>query len=242
MCTDISYEINYIPLSSASGDAEDSASDLDKYESNLSKTDESLYLHTKYNCFATMNRICKLYGPFDEREIDFYIHEMKNANGECMNAFQRNIVFNLFYKFFSDTQSIQAINLRDYVKLILASKKMLASNRMTYMPYIISAKIDKIVTRKTLNKREMAKMEVSPYYKLVQEKYKNDKIVKQILSTIATLITSSFRIIDYDPTNYNPSTGCNGDIVLHAGKMNGVPLSIEADMIIEECLLYILLI
>ena len=28
--TDISYEINYIPLSSASGDAEDSASDLDR--------------------------------------------------------------------------------------------------------------------------------------------------------------------------------------------------------------------
>ena len=167
---------------------------------------------------------------------------MKDFKGECMNGFQKNLVFNLFYKFFDDTQSIQAINLRDYIKLILASKKMLSSNRMIYMPYIISAKIDKIVTRKTLNKREMAKMEVSPYYKLVQEKYKNDKIVKQILSTIATLITSSFRIIQYDENNYLPSTGCNGDTVLHAGKLNGTPLNIEADMIIEECLLYILLI
>lgn len=213
-----------------------------KYEANLSKTDESLYLQTKYNCFATINKICKLYGPFNEREVDFYIHEMKDFKGECMNGFQKNLVFNLFYKFFDDTQSIQAINLRDYIKLILASKKMLSSNRMIYMPYIISAKIDKIVTRKTLNKREMAKMEVSPYYKLVQEKYKNDKIVKQILSTIATLITSSFRIIQYDENNYLPSTGCNGDTVLHAGKLNGTPLNIEADMIIEECLLYILLI
>lgn len=213
-----------------------------KYEANLSKTDESLYLHTKYNCFATMNRISKIYGPFSDREIDFYIHEMKNQNGEAMNAFQRNLIFNLFYKFFSDTQSIQGINIRDYIKLMLSAKKMLQANRMVYMPYIISSKIDKIVTRKTLNKREMTKMEVSPYYKLVQEKYKNDKIVKQILSTIATLITSSFRIIEYDDYNPNPSTGCNGDVILHAGKNNGMPLSIEADMIIEECLLYILLI
>ena len=213
-----------------------------KYEANLSKTDESLYLHSKYNCFAPMKRISKLYGPFDEREIDFYIHEMKDNKGEAMNGFQRNLVFNLFYKFFSDTQSIQAINLRDYVVLILAAKKMLASNRMIYMPYILSAKVDKIVTRKTLNKKEMAKMEVSQYYPEVQKKYKNDKIVKQILSTIATLITSSFRIIDYDPYNPNPSTGCNGDIVLHAGKLNGTPLVIEPDMIIEECLLYIMLI
>ena len=189
-----------------------------------------------------MNKITKMYGPFSDREIDFYIHEMKDNKGECMNGFQKNLVFNLFYKYFTDTQSIQAINLRDYVKLILAAKKMLINNRMVYMPYIISSKIDKIVTRKTLNKREMAKMEVSPYYKLVQDKYKNDKITKQILSTIATLITSSFRIIEYDDYNSNISIGCNGDNVIHAGKLNGVPLSIEADMIIEECLLYILLI
>lgn len=190
-----------------------------------------------------MQKICKMFGPFDNKEIDFYIHEMKNNTGECMNGFQRNLVFNLFYKFFSDTESIKAINLRDYISLILAAKKMLSNNRMVYIPYIISSKIDKIVTRKTLNKREMAKIEVSPYYKLVQEKYKNDeKIVKQILSTIATLITSSFRVIEYDPYNYNTSTGCNGDIILHAGKLNGTPLNIEADMIIEEFLLYVLLI
>ena len=189
-----------------------------------------------------MNRISKIYGPFSDREIDFYIHEMKDSKGECMCGFQKNLVFNLFYKFFSDTQSIQGINIRDYVKLILAAKKMLLANRMIYMPYIISAKVDKIVTRKTLNKKEMTRMEVSPYYKLVQEKYRNDKIVKQILSTVATIITSSFRIIEYDDYNSTPSTGCNGDMVLHAGKLNGTPISVEADMIIEECLLYILLI
>ena len=110
------------------------------------------------------------------------------------------------------------------------------------LPYIISGKIEKTVGRKILNKKESLKLEKSENYPAVVAKYKNDKIVKQILSTIATLITSSFRIIDYDDYNSNPSTGCNGDTILHAGKYNGTPLNIEADMIIEECLLYILLI
>ena len=189
-----------------------------------------------------MNNIIKLYGPFDNNEIDFYLNEMKDSKGEYMCGFQKNLVFNLFYKFFSDTQSIQGINKRDYVTLILAAKKMLLDNRMVYLPYIISSKVDRIVTRKTLNKKEMTKMEVSPYYKLVQDKYKNEKLVKQILSTIATIITSNFRIIDYDPYNSTPSIGCNGDTILHAGKNNAKSINVEADMIIEECLLYVLLI
>lgn len=189
-----------------------------------------------------MNRIIKLYGPFNENEIDFYIHEMKDNKGEYMCGFQKNLVFNLFYKFFSDTQSIQGINGRDYIALMLAAKKMLLNTKMVYLPHIISAKVDKIVTRKTLNKKEMTKMEVSPYYKLVQDKYKNDKIVRQILSTIATIITSGFRRIEYDDCNSSPSTGCNGDIILHAGRNHGKSIEIEADMIIEECLLYVLLI
>lgn len=240
--SDISYEFNYVSLSSAASDAEDSSSELDKYEANLSKADESIYLQAQYNCCKTMQVIEKMYGPFDEREIDFYLNEMKDDNGEIMNGFQRQLVFNLFYKYFVDTQSINGINARDYVKLILAAKTMLKKSMMVYLPYIISAKADKIVGRKSLNKREMAKIEASQYYPLIQEKYKQEKIVKQILGTVATIITSSFRIIDFDPNNYELSIGCNNNSIAHAGKLNGTPINVETDMIIEECLLYILLI
>jgi hypothetical protein len=147
-----------------------------------------------------------------------------NANGEVINNFQKQLVFNLFYKYFGDSISINAINVNDYIKLIISAKKMLKAGAMGYLPYIISGKVNKIVSRKTLNKKEIAEMEASQYYPLVKDKYKHDKIMQQILGTIATIITSNFSIIDYE----NP-------------ELNGIPINIETRIVIEETLMYILL-
>ena len=223
--TDIAYEYSYIPLSSSKRDGEDNASEMDKYESNLIKINEALYLQSKFNCEATMRRIVQEWGPFNEDEINFYMKELRNDQGEIINGFQKQLIFNLFYKYFGDTESIKAINVRDYVILMLAAKKMLKNNMMGYFPYIISSKVQKIVSRKTLNKKEFTRMQQSQYYQLIVDKYKNEKIIKQILGTVATIITSTFHIIDYD------------DPELH-----GQPIVVESDMIIEEALLYILLI
>lgn len=223
--TDIAYEYSYIPLSSSKRDGEDNASDMDKYELNLIKINEALYLQSKCNCEFTMMRIIDQWGPFNEDEINFYLRELRNDNGEIINGFQKQLIFNLFYKYFGDTASINAINAVDYVRLMLAAKKMLKNNMMGYFPYIISSKVLKIVSRKTLNKRELTRMEQSQYYPLVVDKYKNDKILKQILGTVATIITSSFNIIDFDDP-----------------ELNGKLIVVEPEMIIEEALLYILLI
>ena len=132
----------------------------------------------------------------------------------------------MFYKYFGDTVSINAINSEDYVKLIITAKKMLKDNMMGFFPYIISGKVTKIVTRKTLNKRELFDMEQSQYFPLVEKKYNgNVKLKQQILSTIATIITSTFNIIDY-----------------HDKELNGKQIHMESKIIIEEALLYILLI
>ena len=125
---------------------------------------------------------------------------------------------------------------------MLAGRKMLMNNMMTYLPYIISSKVGKITSRKTLNKKELVKMEQSQYFPLIEEKYKNEKIYKQILGTIATIITSDFKIIDYNKDNNEPKIGCNGSYILHAGELNNKPIKIEPDILIEEALLYILLI
>ena len=223
--TDIAYEYSYIPLSSSKRDGEDNVSEFDKYESNLNKINEALYMQSKVNCEFTMQKIINQWGPFDEDEISFYLKELRNDKGNVINGFQCQLIFNLFYKYFGDTVSINAINELDYVKLMLAAKKMLKNNMMGFLPYIISSKVVKIVSRKTLNKKELVKMEQSQYYPLVRDKYKNDKILKQILGTIATLITSSFQIIDYEDP-----------------EINGKPIIVETDIIIEESLLYILLI
>jgi hypothetical protein len=223
--TDIQYEYSYVTLSSSKREGEDNTSDFDRYESNLQKTDQSLYLQTKFNYEYTMKVIENDWGPYDPREIEFYRKELSNDNGSIMNTFQRQLIFNLFYKYFGDTISPKAINNDDYIKLMLSAKKMLLKMNMNYLPYIISAKVNKIVSRKTLNKKELAEMESSQYFKYVEDKYKNPKILQQILGTIATIITSNFSIIDYK----------NKDI-------HGLEINIDSRFIIEETLIYILLI
>ena len=172
-----------------------------------------------------MGKIENRFGPYDPAEIAFYKKELRNANGEIINNFQRQLVFNIFYKYFGDTISINAINEDDYIKLIISARKMLKDNAMGYLPYIISGKVNKIVSRKTLNKKEIAEMQSSQYYPLVVDKFKNPKILQQILGTIATIITSTFSVIDYnDP------------------EINGRLINVETRIIIEETLMYVLLI
>ena len=223
--TDIQYEYTYVSLSSSKREGEDNTSDFDRFEATTTKASESAFLQIKYNYEFVMDKIEAMFGPFDKKEIEFNKKMMRNINGEIINNFQKQLVFNLFYKYFKDTISINAINEDDYIKLIIAARKMLKDNAMSFLPYIISGKVNKIVSRKSLNKKEIDQMKASQYYKLVEDKYKNPKILSQILGTIATIITSNFSVIDYnDP------------------EINGLPITVETRIIIEETLIYVLLI
>lgn len=116
-----------------------------------------------------------------------------------MNDFQKQLINNLFYKKFRDTESIAGIDSGyDYIKMMLAAKKILSQNAMIILPYVISGKVEKIVTRKTVNKKEEMMIKSSPYYPKLIDKYQNDKITKHILSMVATIISSTIRIIDFE--------------------------------------------
>ena len=93
------------------------------------------------------------------------------------------------------------------------------------LPYIISGKIEKLVGRKSLNKTESTKLENSENYPAVIDKYKNDKIIKIILGYIASIISSDFRIVD-----------------IHNPNINGKLIDVIPDIIIEEMLLFVLLV
>lgn len=225
--TDIQFEFSYVPLSSSRREGEDGSSDFDRFEATTTRASESAYLAIKYNSNYVMNKIEQEWGPFDPKEIAFYKKELKsNATGEVINMFQKQLVFNIFYKYFGDTVSINAINIDDYVKLIISAKRILKNqDNMSYLPYIISGKVNKIVSRKSLNKKEIAEMESSQYYPLILKKYGNEKIIQSILGTIATIITSSFSVIEYnDP------------------ELNGITIEPITRIIIEEFLMYVLLI
>lgn len=225
--TDIQFEFSYVPLSSSRRESEDSTSDFDRFEATTTRTSEAAYLAIKFNCNYVTSKIESNWGPFDQREIDFYKRQLKSeSTGEIINAFQKQLLFNIFYKYFEDTISIHAINTEDYIKLMIVSRRILKNQyNMALLPYIISGKVNKVVSRKTLNKKEILEMQNSQYYPLVLKKYGNPKTIEQVLATIATIITSSFSVIDYqDP------------------ELNGQIIKTDPKIIIEEFLMYILLI
>lgn len=198
--TDIQYEYQFIPSSSSKRD-NDSVSDFDRFESILIKQNEALYLQNKINSDSVMRNIENMYGPFDPAEIDLYTRNlMYDENGDpTINRFQKQLLFLMFYKYFKDTQSILNINRLEYVKLVIAAKKILTLKNMVILPYIISAKVDKLVQRKNINKKERSIVEASPSYPLILNKYKNESIVNNIFSIIATIMSSEFTIIDMNP-------------------------------------------
>lgn len=189
------------------------------------KQDEGLYLQNKVNCEETMKMIELAFGPFSEDEINFYINKLSKDGTFTINSFQEDLVFNLYYKYFGDTVSIKAINQKDYIKLIIAAKKLLESNGLIIMPYILSSKVKRLITRKSVNKKELSKLQSSPFYKLVLDKYKNPKIENQILSMIAGILSSEFEIIDF-----------------YDDELDGKTIETNIDLLLEEVLMYILLI
>lgn len=222
--TGIEFEFSYVALSSSKRD-EDNNSEFDKFESYQIKQNEALYLQNKVNAEETMRSIGYQYGPFNQDEIEYYIERLNNDNNSIINAFQKNLIFNLFYKYFGDPTSINAINKIDYVKLMIAAKKQLIANNMVILPYIISSKVIRLQPRKSVNKKELIKLENSKYFQQVKEKYNSEKMEKYILSLIATILSSEFQIIDYY------------DEDIDGKKIENIP-----DIICEEILMYVNLI
>lgn len=201
------------------------ASEFDKFESFLIKADESLLVQTQVNANDAMEQIKLIYGPFDRDEIQFYKHRLSDGARCTVNSFQRDLVFNLFFKHFGDTNSLNAINLDDYVILIIAAKRILESAGMVLLPYIVSSKVLRLATRKNVNKKELTKLESSPLWEKIKDKYKNEKIEKHILSIIAVILSSEFEIIDFEDP-----------------ELNGQRINVIPELVCEELLLYISLI
>ena len=162
------------------------------------KQNEALYLQNHCNCVQTMKSIEAIYGPFSDEEINYYMTRLEeNGTDTIINSFQKNLIFNLFYKYFGDPMSINNINKEDYVKLMIAATKELSANNMVILPYIISSRVLKLQQRKSLNKKESMKLESSALYQAIKDKYRSENIEKTILSIIATIISSEFEIIDF---------------------------------------------
>lgn len=187
-------------LSSSIRDS-DNNSVFDKYESYTTKANEGLFLINKVTCEDTLKKIELMFGPFSDEEVNFYMRRLEDEHGNVINDFQKTLVFNLFYKFFGDPVSINNINKIGYIKLVIAASRLLKINNFVIMPYIVSSKILKLQHKKSINKKEQLRLESTPAFQQIREKYKSEKIEQYILELMATIVASRFKIIDFeDPT------------------------------------------
>ena len=227
--TDISYEYPFVKLSSSKRD-EDQNSEFDRYEARLNKKDESLFLQNKVSCEQTVKTIELKYGPFDEEEIMYYKKRLTQDNKPVINSFQKQLISYLFFKDFGDQVSIQSINQIDYIKLLIAAKRILINSGLVILPYIISSKVTRVATRKNINKKETIKVTNGDNWAQIAAKYNNKKIEKIILEMMGKINSSTFEIIEYDLENHCPS------------ERDGINVPICSDLINEELSFFILMI
>lgn len=196
---EIEFEYSFIPLSSSKRD-EDSISEADRYEASNIRQNEALALQNNVNARETMKTLDTIFGPFDDKEINFYSSTLNTSF--TINSFQQQLIFNLFYKYFGDTESIRPTNRIDYVKMLIISKRILLNNGMLILPYVISGKVEKLVTKKSINKKDLIYIQSSPTFEEVKKKAgNNEKILKQLYAIMGTIVASDFRIIDLDNPN-----------------------------------------
>jgi len=224
--TDVPYEYGFVMLSSSNRD-DDNNSECDKFEAHAAKINEAILIQTQVNCETTMQRIELKYGPFDEEEIKFYYNQLCDEDGKLIvNSLQKTLVTYLFAKEFDDPQSIKIMNVRQYIILIIAARRLLESYKLCQLPYMVGGKVVRVVTRKNINKKELQKIEASKYFPMIHEKYNNPKIEHDvILMLIAQILSSEFQTIDY----HNPEN-------------NGRPINVIPDIVSEEVCRFVMLI
>lgn len=219
------YEYTLTSVSSSIRD-EDNNSQTDKFEAHIAKTDEAMVIQTNVNCDQTMKKIISLYGPFDENEIKFYIYELTKGGKPIKNQFQVNLISYMFLKEFRDIQAVKLINNYNYVILMLAAKKYLMKMGQTLLPFIIGGRVEKLVSRKTVNKKILQKMQLSENYPKIIAKYQNKKIQEDIIfKIISQILASDFRNIDFEHSD-----------------LNGIKIQCIPEKLSEEILQYVLLI
>ena len=220
--------MSFTKLSASKRDS-DQNSEFDRFESRISKRDEALAMQNKVSAEQTVKRIVDMYGPISDEEVEFYRKRLTLDGSPLIHSFQMQLVGYMFYKDFGDSSSFMAIrNNTDYIKLIICAKRILQGLGMIILPYILSSKVMRTVTRKIISKKDTTKYERSKLYEDICKKYNNDeRMINKVWELIGMVSTSSFEIIDYDEKNH-----C-------AGEYDKCIVPMINDIIYEEMLFFI---
>ena len=201
-----------------------------RYEAHLTKKDEAIALQNKVSAEQTVRNILYKYGEVPEDEVEYYRNKLVLDGQPLINPLQVSLIGYSFYKEFGDSMNYMAIrNNTDYIKLIISAKKMYSDLGMVLFPYILSSKVLRSSTRKTISKKDSMRYERSKLYEDIKNKYNNDeRILQKIWELIATVASSTYEIIDYDEENH-----CKG-------KYDGQLVPIINDILYEEMMFFII--
>ena len=222
---DIPYELTFSKLSASKRDS-DQNSEYDRYESRLAKRDEALAIQNKTSAEQTVRRIVEKYGPIDDTEILHYKKKLTLDGMPLMNYFQMQLVGYLYYKDFGYPTTFMGIhNATDYIKLIICGKRMLQQAGLVILPYIISSKIIRVATRKSISRKDISKYKKSVLYEQICQKYTSDKVRDKVWELIGTVASSQFEIIDFKDGK--------------ATQYDGITLPMIQDIIYEEMMFFV---
>ena len=216
--TKIQYEYMLRPVSSSIRD-EDNNSQTDKFEAYMIKKNEAEAAQYKVNSDDAMKIIDERFGPFNEHEIEFYIKELtKDGSSVKSGGLQYTIISFIFVGIFGDMASIRYVNEVQYVKLIIAAKKLMNNYGIFTLAEIVGGKTKHGIARKSISQTMITRLQMSEKYPRILGIYKNEDIIESSLfSLIAQAIASDFTYINYYDRN-----------------LNGQPIVVDKDIICEE--------
>lgn len=218
------YDHTRVEISSKK-DAVTGLSGADKLEMSATKTDESMLIMSELNIKRTIAELERRFAvTVTDDEIRFY------RNRIDINKFRVNMTYYFYAKYFGGYTDLNMLNRTNYLRLLIMLKKRLRYHGFVYLPEILTANIiGRINTRTIRNEKFISKIESSAMYQsLISDKYAPLKELKEvnksdvILTTLSTLINTTFAMVDYD----NPDA-C------------GTPIVVDPDAVSDEFLQYL---
>lgn len=192
------YEID---SEETSKDSDESLSHAEAMEMAMYKRDESAAMVADINSEHVMKEIRKWYKAFNisAEEFDFYYNNF--YPNEINQA-----LFNDFYAGkFKDPFAVNNLNRHDTVYLLICMKKIFQTYKMYHLAQLCTAQSFKKYKENVIkNNKYMERVTSSQVYKeIVSRKYSNllELGLKDnpILKTLATIINSTFTLVDYEP-------------------------------------------
>lgn len=177
--------------------SEDGLSGLDKIEMTMAKFDESNIIMADINVKQTLKKLANKFDvKFDNDEVAYYMEHLS------IDTIQKNLIFQLFGKYFNNINDLYSLSKKQYCKLIIILKKLLKIHGFRIMQHVLTADIIKSSTKR-IPKKIINKIEESDRFQLLKDEYPftfdliyNSENALNLY--ISTIINSKFYLVDYD--------------------------------------------